>query len=203
VRAGPVEATFVSTSGQQATASLPAGSGLTFEPETGAFIAAASNPAAIVIVIDGAALSIAPGATVLPVQINVLPEVMNLDAQGTVPVAVYTTAGFDAALVDVATVRFAGAAAVSSGLEDVDSDGDLDLVLHFRVQDTNLRALYEQMLMEDADADGVLDSTRQTVQVKLTGETMDELQFVGFDEVSQILSGRRLRVLLDQLFAAR
>jgi hypothetical protein len=201
VRAGPVDATFLADSGQRSVATLPAGSGLTFEPATGSFTAAASNVAPVIVVIDGAAQSIAPGATLLPVQINVLPDGLNLASQGILPVVIYTTAGFDAALVDASTVRFAGAAAVGSTLEDVDHDGDLDRVLRFRVQDTNLRHLYEHLMADDLNADGVLDTSGQAARVQLTGQTLQNQQIVGFDEVNLFLSGRWLRELLDQLFA--
>lgn len=55
---------------------------------------------------------------------------------GVIPVAILTTADFDAADVDCSTVRFGpGLAAETHGkchVEDVDYDGDLDLMLHFR-----------------------------------------------------------------------
>jgi hypothetical protein len=51
----------------------------------------------------------------------------------------FSTPEFDAALVDVATVRFAGAYAFASALEDVDGDGDLDLVLRFRTPSASTR----------------------------------------------------------------
>ena len=34
------------------------------------------------------------------------------------------------------------------------------MVLHFRPQDTNLRALYERLLADEINGDGVLDSRR-------------------------------------------
>ncbi len=85
-------------------------------------------------------------------------------------------------------------------VEDVDRDGDLDLVLHFKLQETNLAEVYSQMLLDDVDDDGILDSTRQEATESLTGETTDGTQFLGRGEVDLFFSGRALRDLLDQLF---
>lgn len=60
-----------------------------------------------------------------------------------IPVAILTTGTFDATSVDPATVRFGKtgteAAPAQAALEDADRDGKLDLVLHFRTQDSGLR----------------------------------------------------------------
>jgi hypothetical protein len=63
---------------------------------------------------------------------------INLKSRGVVPVAVLTTDNFDAATVDPATAQFAGAAPERWKLEDVDDDGDDDLMFHFRTQELNL-----------------------------------------------------------------
>lgn len=73
------------------------------------------------------------------------PNSVNPKAKGVLPVAILTTrtdfgdaSNFDASLVDPLSVRFgAGAAIESHGrghLEDVDGDGDLDLLLHFEIE---------------------------------------------------------------------
>jgi hypothetical protein len=63
---------------------------------------------------------------------------INLKSNGVVPVAILTTEQFDAATVDPATAQFAGAAAQQWSLEDVDGDGDTDVIFHFRTQELNL-----------------------------------------------------------------
>ncbi len=66
------------------------------------------------------------------------PNSINLGSRGVVPVAVLTTADFDASTVDPATVMFAGAAPLRWAMEDVDYDGDMDLIFHFRTRELNL-----------------------------------------------------------------
>ena len=66
------------------------------------------------------------------------PNSINLKSKGVVPVAVLTTEGFDARSVDPTSVLFADADPVRWALEDVDGDGDMDLVLHFKTQELEL-----------------------------------------------------------------
>ncbi|MGB2863337.1 MAG: hypothetical protein WBC05_08435 [Sedimentisphaerales bacterium] len=78
---------------------------------------------------------------------------INLKSKGVVPVAVLTTDDFDAATIDPATAQFAGAAPERWKLEDVDDDGDDDLMFHFRTQELDLGQ----------------DSTEATLTAQLTG----------------------------------
>jgi hypothetical protein len=82
------------------------------------------------------AIDIKPGTT---------PNVVNLYALGVLPVAILGSAGFDVTSIDVATVRFGPAAAAPAHdlldpetyldhLQDVNADGFLDLMTHFRIQ---------------------------------------------------------------------
>jgi hypothetical protein len=155
-------------------------------------------------VVDIGAFEVQP--QIRTVQIDVKPgsdpNSINLASNGLIAVAIFTADDFDAAQVDATTVVFAGASAVHSTLEDVDGDGDLDMVLHFQVQDTTLAYLYEQLLANDADGDGILDSNRQTTAISLTGETIADEDFLGTDEVDLFFSGKALRDLLDRLAVA-
>lgn len=87
-------------------------------------------------------LAFAPSAPPPPVAITVTIDVrggINPRSKGVIPVVIFTTPAFDATTVDPLSVRFGpGNAAEAHGtghVSDVDGDGDLDLMLHFRTQD--------------------------------------------------------------------
>jgi hypothetical protein len=70
------------------------------------------------------------------------PNSINPFSRGVIPVAILTTEDFDAVTVDADSVRFGPDEAEKrhkkAHVEDVDGDGDLDLLLHFRTQDTGI-----------------------------------------------------------------
>jgi hypothetical protein len=115
---------------------------------------------------------IASGA--LPATIDIKPgsspNSINPRSNGNISVAVLTTNSFDAGSVDVNTVRFGRtgqeAAPLRSSLEDVDGDGDSDLVLHFDTQQTGI-------LCGDSSA-------------RLTGRTFDGEPIEGSDSISTV-----------------
>lgn len=99
------------------------------------------------------------------------PNSINLKSKGVVPVAVLTTDDFDASDVDPTTVEFAGAEPVRWTMEDVDGDGDLDMLFHFKTQD-----------LEELDE----DSTDAT----LTGQTTGGIPIAGADTVNIVPKGK-------------
>ncbi len=86
-------------------------------------------PINLVTLDSGVAIDIKPGSD---------ENKINLNSNGVVPVAVLTTDDFDAARIDAGTVEFAGAAPVHWRLGDVDEDGDIDMMFHFRTQQLEL-----------------------------------------------------------------
>ncbi|HJR80784.1 MAG TPA: DUF4114 domain-containing protein [Anaerolineales bacterium] len=103
------------------------------------------------------------------------PNTINCKAKNKViPVAILTTDNFDALSVDHTTVSFEGASETHLDQNgdprrherDVDEDGDIDLVFHFRLGDTSLTC----------------DSTTGT----LTGTTFDGSAIIGIDDVRMI-----------------
>ena len=102
-------------------------------------------------------IDIKPGSDTNPI---------NLNSNGVIPVAILTDNDFDASTVDVGTLRFgpAEAAPVHHGMEDVDGDGDADMILHFRTQEVGLG--------------------EQDTEAILIGQTIDGIYFIGKDAVS-------------------
>ena len=113
----------------------------------------------------------------IPVDIDIKPgsdpKSVNLKSNGVLPVAILTSDDFDALGVDDESVklgdpRLTGTAApLRSAEEDVDGDGDTDLLLFFSVP-------------ELVDA-GALDDLSEAAM--LTGETVDGVPVVGVDSV--------------------
>jgi len=98
------------------------------------------------------------------------PNSINLKSRGVVPVAVLTTDDFDASTVDPSTVLFADASPLRWALEDVDDDGDVDLLFHFKTQE--------------------LELTGDSTEAALTGTTYDEQPIQGTDTVNIVPKGK-------------
>jgi parallel beta-helix repeat protein len=92
------------------------------------------------------------GQQVITVAIDIKPgsetNPINLRSRGSIPIAIVSTASFDASTLDPSTLTFAGAAVAQkqngtfqASLEDVNGDGRLDLVVHVDTQALNTEAL--------------------------------------------------------------
>ncbi len=98
------------------------------------------------------------------------PNSINPGSNGVISVAILTTDDFDASTVDVTTVQFGPDGAEQckrkAAIEDVDGDGNLDMVLHFKVKETGIQA-------------GDTDAT-------LTGQTYDGVSIEGTDSIRTV-----------------
>jgi len=89
------------------------------------------------------------------------PNCINPDGHGVIPVAVLTTDTFDASTVDALSitlegtgVRVKGKSGNAGSLEDVDLDGDLDLVVH--IMDDSVLAGKDTAMLRGETLDGML-----------------------------------------------
>jgi hypothetical protein len=100
------------------------------------------------------------------------PNSINPNSKGVIPVAILTTADFDAATVDPATVAFGpdGAAPVHYALEDVDGDGDIDMILHFKTQDTGISPGDTEATLTAETEDGTISCSDSVRTVPPQGE---------------------------------
>lgn len=92
------------------------------------------------------------------------PNSINLKSNGVIPVAVLTNYDFDVNNIDPATVTFADAYPLRWSMEDVDDDGDTDMIFHFKTKE--------------------LDLDENSTEATLTGETKTGQLFEGTDSVN-------------------
>jgi hypothetical protein len=102
----------------------------------------------------------------IPITIDIkpgsFPNSINWTSAGVIPVAILSTDDFDATFVDPSTVVFgpAGSPTGASMIhkkahqEDVDEDGDLDLVFHFYIQDTGFECSDIEAILTGQTRDG-------------------------------------------------
>jgi len=109
------------------------------------------------------AIDIRPGA---------FPNRINLESKGTVPVAVLTTAEFDASWVDPSTVWFAGASPTRWTMKDVDGDGHKDMLFQFLAQE-------------------LVELDKDSTEATLTGTTTNGIGIQGTDEVTIVTKGKK------------
>jgi hypothetical protein len=118
---------------------------------------------------------------IVPIEIDIKPgsypnSINCKNLKGMIPVAILTTEDFDATTIDHSTVRFGNTGYEASEAhiykktgamirheEDVDGDGDLDLVLHFLFSDTDLQCGDEEATLTGKTFDGQLIMGTDTI----------------------------------------
>jgi murein DD-endopeptidase MepM/ murein hydrolase activator NlpD len=112
----------------------------------------------------------------IPIAIDIKPDSypnsINSGAQGFLPVAILTTSSFDASTVDPVTLKLAGVGVQAKGksenlgvLQDVDVDGDLDLVVHFKIDELGLAEGINKLKLIGYTYEGVLIKGSDSVRV--------------------------------------
>jgi hypothetical protein len=151
----------------------PPGTGITLfrSSATNFPIGFLTNEDAIAYGVGGFTTVTTPVLTVaLDIKPNSFSNSINPRNRGVIPVAILTDGVFDASTVNPTTVRFGingnETAAAHYALEDVDGDGQLDLILHFKTQAT-----------------GIVCGTTAAV---LTGNTFDGQTIRGTDSVNPV-----------------
>lgn len=97
------------------------------------------------------------------------PNSINTNSKGVIPVAILTTLDFDATTVDPEMLVFADASLLRWAIEDVDYDGDMDMILHFATQEVKIGC--------------------EETEARLDGQTFDGKMFFGTDSVRPICKG--------------
>jgi len=149
-----------------------------YDAASGAFLSSLSTPG--MITPTGICLA-SLGPSILEVLMDIKPDSqknpINPGSNGVIPVALLTTSvadgdtqDFDAWQVDPSTLAFgpdgAPIAHSSAHAGDVDGDGDLDMMLHFRTQESGI-------------------ACGQT-EAMLTGQTVDGQEIVGSDQIRTV-----------------
>jgi hypothetical protein len=116
------------------------------------------------------------GDTAIAVAIDIMPggnpNTINLRARGALPVAILGSADFSVADIDVSTIRLAGAPVLVKGngqpmasVEDVNTDGFLDLVVHIDREALALTPADTEAVLEGTTHDGRRFRGKDTVRV--------------------------------------
>jgi hypothetical protein len=121
----------------------------------------------------------------IEVQIDIKPgneqNNINLKSKGVVPVAVLTSGEFVAATIDPATVLFAGVEPIRWKLQDIDDDGDDDLMFHFRTQELEL---------DQNSTEATLTAQTSQMAGLMTVQSIDSSTVSGTDKV-RIISSKK------------
>lgn len=114
-------------------------------------------------------LSVDQVYTVKVVNVDIEPNremnLVNLKSEGWLTVAVLSSEWFDAVDIEPETVVFAGTSSNYWFYEDVDIDGDKDLILYFRIQKLNLEKYSSTAFLSGVTEDGIVVSGKDGVTV--------------------------------------
>jgi len=122
------------------------------------FLTVATNYEGSGIFYDNLNFGIAPLSVTVDIKPDSYPNSINPRSRGVIPVAILGTDTFDVADVDVTTLAFgpggAPIAHLNGHVQDVNHDGVMDLMLHFRTQDTGITCGDESATLTGATLDG-------------------------------------------------
>ncbi len=173
---GTVEITFVAVDGTEAQATLNAGNGVEFEPETFVLTAPPTNTEEVVIVVGDEVLVLTPGENRMFAWIDIDPDTLNLGSEGGwITCYIELPLGFDVGAIDVSTVKLNGTVPAQprpTQVGDYDKDGVPDLMVKF---DHDLA----QETLEAGDA----------VPMTVAGTLNDGTEFEGCDMIRVMPSG--------------
>jgi hypothetical protein len=105
------------------------------------------------------------------------PNSINPKSNGKLPVAILTTEDFDASEVDPDSIDFLSASPLMWAMKDVDYDGDIDMILHFKIKELNFNLL--------------VDEGGEYPYAYLYGETYNDISIEGKDTVRLIKDWQR------------
>ena len=113
------------------------------------------------------------------------PNSINVKSKGKVPVAILTTDTFYASVVDPMSIMFLGSSPDNWAMEDVDEDGDIDMILHFNTKDLDFDLV--EVVSEDEK------------YAELTAETLYDYPLTGKDSVRLIKGETFSTIIYDIL----